>query len=68
MEDYVVEQNVIRPDLFELKLEVIGSREYMPRIYEVNLPCQWLRHCYDGKCPALKKIGGNYYCARKISH
>jgi len=63
-----MEQQTVHPNLFELNLEVLSSHEYMPRIYEVNLPCQWLRHCYNGKCPALKKIGGNYYCARKNSH
>jgi hypothetical protein len=55
-------------DLIELKLEVLNSREYMPRIHEINLPCQWLKNCYAGKCPAFKKINGNFYCARKNSH
>ena len=58
----------VSQDLFELKLEVLSNREYMPRIHEVNLPCQWLEHCQDGKCPAFRRINGNFYCARKTSH
>jgi len=37
---------------------------YMPRVYDVRSPCQWLENCYSGKCPALTKINGNFYCAR----
>lgn len=37
---------------------------YMPRVYEVRAPCQWLKHCYDGKCPAFIRINGNFYCAK----
>jgi hypothetical protein len=57
-------------EAFELKLkpQVVSHHEYMPRVYEVNLPCQWLEHCQDGKCPALTKINGNFYCAKKNSH
>lgn len=44
--------------------ELYSIREFMPRIYEVRAPCQWLNHCYDGKCPAFTKINGNFYCAR----
>jgi hypothetical protein len=56
-------------DIFELKTEALASRhEYMPRVFEVNLPCQWLHHCYNGKCPAFTKIGRNFYCAKKSSH
>jgi hypothetical protein len=40
-------------------------REYMPRVYEVRSPCQWLKHCEGGKCPAFTKINGNFYCARR---
>lgn len=54
--------------VFELKLETVNDKEYMPRINEVNLPCQWLQHCYEGKCPAFRKKAGNYYCARKEAH
>jgi hypothetical protein len=55
-------------ELFELKTEVLTPREYMPRIHEVNLPCQWLKNCYAGKCPAFIRKNGNFYCARKNSH
>jgi hypothetical protein len=44
--------------------EIINSQEYMPRVYEVKSPCQWLKHCYGGKCPAFVKVNGNFYCAR----
>jgi hypothetical protein len=37
---------------------------YMPRIYEVRSPCQWLENCHDGKCPAFTRLNGNFYCAR----
>jgi hypothetical protein len=40
------------------------SQGYMPRIYEVQSPCQWLEHCYDGKCPAFVKVHGNFYCSK----
>jgi len=52
-------------DLFELKLQLVDSHGYMPRVYEVNMPCQWLKHCYGGKCPAFRRINGNLYCAKK---
>ncbi len=55
-------------DLVELKNQVIDAHGYMPRVYDVNLPCQWLKNCYNGKCPALTKIQGNFYCALKKSH
>lgn len=55
-------------ELFELKTEVLATHEYMPRVHEVQLPCQWLEHCYNGKCPAFKRRKGNFYCARKNSH
>lgn len=58
----------VHEQLFELNLETVNDREYMPRISEVNLPCQWLSHCYNGKCPAFRKKSGNYYCARKNRH
>jgi hypothetical protein len=51
--------------LFELKLDVVDSRDYMPRVNEVKMPCQWLHHCYGGKCPAFTVKNGNFYCARK---
>ena len=44
--------------------EIFSSEGYVPRVYEVRSPCQWLKHCYDGKCPALVRINGNFYCAR----
>ena len=44
--------------------EIFNPREYMPRVYDVRAPCQWLNHCYDGKCPAFVKLNGNFYCAR----
>jgi hypothetical protein len=44
--------------------EIFSTRGYMPRVYEVRSPCQWLDHCHDGKCPAFTKINGNFYCAR----
>ncbi|HKM60810.1 MAG TPA: hypothetical protein VJY36_08070 [Candidatus Bathyarchaeia archaeon] len=40
------------------------SQGYMPRVYDVRSPCQWLDHCNGGKCPAFTKINGNFYCAR----
>jgi hypothetical protein len=48
--------------------EIVNSREYMPRVHDVRAPCQWLEHCYDGKCPAFVRLNGNFYCARKINH
>jgi len=39
--------------------------EFMPRIYEVRSPCQWLKHCYDGKCPAFVRANGNFYCSKR---
>ena len=36
---------------------------FMPRVYEVKSPCQWLKNCNDGKCPSLIKLNGNFYCA-----
>jgi hypothetical protein len=57
-------------EAFELKLKptAVATHEYMPRVYEVNLPCQWLTHCNDGKCPAFTRLNGNFYCARKNTH
>ncbi len=37
---------------------------YKRRVYEVQSPCQWLEHCYNGKCPSFQRINGNYYCVR----
>jgi hypothetical protein len=48
----------------EKQKEVFSVKEYMPRVYEVRSPCQWLKNCEDGKCPAFMKINGNFYCAR----
>jgi hypothetical protein len=42
-----------------------SSHEYMPRVYEVRAPCQWLKHCDDGKCPAFVRLNGNFYCAKR---
>ena len=44
--------------------EIFNLRGYMPRVFEVRAPCQWLEHCYDGKCPAFVRLNGNFYCAR----
>jgi hypothetical protein len=57
----------VSKDLFELRTQVLPSG-YMPRVYDVNLPCQWLENCHNGKCPAFTKINGNFYCARKNTH
>ena len=48
----------------ETRKETINSRAYMPRIHEVRAPCQWLKNCYDGKCPAFVRHNGNFYCAK----
>ncbi len=48
----------------ETPKEIINSRDYMPRVHEVRAPCQWLKHCYDGKCPAFMRVNGNFYCAK----
>ncbi|MCL5877119.1 MAG: hypothetical protein M1540_04840 [Candidatus Bathyarchaeota archaeon] len=45
--------------------ELINPRDYMPRVHEVQAPCQWLEHCNQGKCPAFVRLNGNFYCARK---
>ena len=39
--------------------------KYRRRVSEVQSPCQWLNHCYDGKCPSFTRIHGNHYCARE---
>jgi hypothetical protein len=52
----------------EKPTEVFNSHGYMPRIYEVQSPCQWLEHCYGGKCPAFIKLNGNFYCAKRKSY
>jgi len=48
----------------ETQKEIINTRAYMPRVYEVRSPCQWLKNCYDGKCPAFIRQNGNFYCAK----
>jgi hypothetical protein len=48
----------------EKNIETFSSHGYMPRIYDVQSPCQWLEHCYGGKCPAFVKLNGNFYCSR----
>ncbi|MCW3996258.1 MAG: hypothetical protein NWE98_08960 [Candidatus Bathyarchaeota archaeon] len=48
----------------ETPKEIISARAYMPRVHEVRAPCQWLKHCYGGKCPAFKRVNGNFYCAK----
>jgi len=55
-------------ELFELKIGVADASEYMPRVHEIHMPCQWQKHCFDGKCPALMRKNGNLYCAKKTSH
>jgi hypothetical protein len=42
----------------------VTSHGYMPRIHDVRAPCQWLKNCYDGKCPAFVRQNGNFYCAK----
>ncbi|MGD0643467.1 MAG: hypothetical protein ABSA75_01010 [Candidatus Bathyarchaeia archaeon] len=48
----------------EKSQESFNSKGYMPRVYEVQSPCQWLEHCDGGKCPAFVRLNGNFYCAR----
>jgi hypothetical protein len=45
--------------------ESFSSQGFMPRVFEVRAPCQWLEHCYEGKCPAFMKVNGNFYCSRR---
>ena len=40
-------------------------RESMHRVYEVRAPCQWLKHCENGKCPAFVRLNGNFYCSKR---
>ncbi|MCW4024736.1 MAG: hypothetical protein NWF01_06845 [Candidatus Bathyarchaeota archaeon] len=47
----------------ERKQQIV--KDYIPRVFEVQAPCQWLEHCYNGKCPAFVRKNGNYYCAKK---
>jgi len=65
-----MESETVFQNLFEVKTKVSTSysHPYYPRIYDVQLPCQWLEHCYGGKCPAFTRINGNYYCAKKSIH
>jgi hypothetical protein len=49
----------------ETQKERIDTNGYLPRVYEVRAPCQWLEHCHDGKCPAFVRLNGNFYCARR---
>jgi hypothetical protein len=44
--------------------QTFNSRSYMPRVNEIRAPCQWLKNCYDGKCPAFVRQNGNFYCAK----
>ena len=44
--------------------QIFSSQGYMQRVFEIRSPCQWLEHCYDGKCPAFMKLNGNFYCAQ----
>ena len=48
----------------ETQKQMINTHQYMPRVYEVRAPCQWLEHCQDGKCPAFVRLNGNFYCAK----
>jgi len=34
---------IVSQNLFEFKLGVLRSQDYIPRVSEVNLPCQWLQ-------------------------
>jgi hypothetical protein len=71
---YIFKPKFLRELLMEAILEKISNREktkktynshgYMPRIYEVQSPCQWLSHCENGKCPAFVRLNGNFYCAK----
>jgi hypothetical protein len=71
---YIFKPKFLREVLMEAILEKISKREqtkqtynfngYMPRIYEVQSPCQWLSHCQNGKCPAFVRLNGNFYCAK----
>ncbi len=49
----------------ENKRAIMTPYKYRRRVYEVQSPCQWLEHCYGGKCPALMRIDGNFYCGRE---
>jgi len=62
-----MEKNVFK-DNFELGSEDLVSYGFMPRVHDVNKPCRWLTSCKNGKCPALKRLGGNLYCAKKNNH
>jgi hypothetical protein len=44
--------------------DTFNTHGYMPRVYEVRAPCQWLNHCEQGKCPAFVRLNGNFYCAK----
>jgi hypothetical protein len=48
------------------KTKHIPSNPYLfkRRVYEVRSPCQWLKHCDNGKCPAFLCLNGNFYCVR----
>ncbi len=48
----------------ENQKEIFIPRSFMPRVHEVRAPCQWLNHCYEGKCPAFMRVNGNFYCAK----
>jgi hypothetical protein len=47
--------------------QTFKTQGYMPRVYEVQAPCQWLENCHDGKCPAFIRMNGNFYCAKAKS-
>jgi hypothetical protein len=71
---YKCKPKFLREVLLETILEKISKREqtkqtynssaYMPRIYEVQSPCQSLSHCQNGKCPAFVRHNGSFYCAK----
>ncbi|MGE5533509.1 MAG: hypothetical protein ACM3UN_04095 [Bacillota bacterium] len=48
----------------EVPQQKVMLRGYMPRIHEVQAPCQWLNNCYDGKCPSFVRQNGNFYCSK----
>jgi hypothetical protein len=58
-------QTVAKLSNQEKSTNKIVPYHYKRRVYEIRSPCQWLKHCYDGKCPALMRIDGNFYCGKE---
>jgi hypothetical protein len=57
-------ENLMEKPKRERTKQLFDSHDYMPRVYDVRAPCQWLNHCNDGKCPAFVRLNGNFYCAQ----